>query len=204
MDRRQGSARRRFSATVTRRRGLLAGPARRAGLGDRGAELRGGGGAEDQGALRMAFRDDIYTQRQLERWTRPDAHHFVRADWRRSASSTSNLAAVFGLYERKYREDQLRDHGRFAYEGRDKPRRVQLASSESGSLGPKSKLAVTVDGNASFGATIDAAKQLYAAGNNSYQRCLNLCYPILERFSRPGSDINTFDFHKCMNACLGK
>ena len=43
-----------------------------------------------------------------------------------------------------------------------------------------------------------------AAGPGGYQRCLDLCYPLLERFLRPGSDLNTWDFHKCMNACLGR
>jgi hypothetical protein len=36
-----------------------------------------------------------------------------------------------------------------------------------------------------------------------YQKCLNICYPILERPKRPGSDINKYDFHRCMSACLG-
>jgi hypothetical protein len=31
-----------------------------------------------------------------------------------------------------------------------------------------------------------------------------LCYPILGRFQIPGSDRNTWDFQKCMNACMGK
>ena len=86
----------------------------------------------------MAFRDDIYTQHQLKRWMRPDAHHFVRADWRQNVLPQSGLAAVFALYERKYREDQLReDNGRFAYEGRDKRPHVRLAASELTPFGPK-------------------------------------------------------------------
>ena len=49
---------------------------------------------------------------------RPDAHHFVRPDWRRHVKPGSDLASVFELYERKYRQDQLRDdHGRWTDEG---------------------------------------------------------------------------------------
>lgn len=89
---------------------------------------------------------DAYTEQQLKRWMRPDAHHFVRPDWRQCVSPKSSVAAVFELYERKYRDDQLRDdHGRFAYEGRYKPGRVRLAASEMGPLGPKSKWAIAVE-----------------------------------------------------------
>ena len=41
-------------------------------------------------------------------------------------------------------------------------------------------------------------------GPDAYGRCLNLCYHLLERWQPPGSDRNQWDFHKCMNACLGK
>ena len=61
------------------------------------------------------------------------------------------------------------------------------------------------------GATIDVqsivatARRLnVAAAPDAYQRCLDLCYPLLERFEPPWSDRNTWDFHKCMNACLGR
>jgi len=51
---------------------------------------------------------------------------------------------------------------------------------------------------------ISFARRITAAGSPlDYQRCLNLCYPLLERRQRPGSDRNMWDFHKCMNACLG-
>jgi hypothetical protein len=47
------------------------------------------------------------------------------------------------------------------------------------------------------------ARRIAAAGNPlDYQRCLNLCYPLLERLQHPASDRNTWDFHKCMNQCL--
>lgn len=89
---------------------------------------------------------DAYTEHQLKRWIRPDAHHFVRADWQRYVQSASDLTSVFALYEQKYRADQLRDdHGRFAYEGRDKPSRVRLASSGAGPLGPRSRLLLALE-----------------------------------------------------------
>ena len=43
-----------------------------------------------------------------------------------------------------------------------------------------------------------------AGGSADWQACIELCYPLLERPSHPSSDRNTWDFHKCMNACLGK
>lgn len=52
---------------------------------------------------------------------------------------------------------------------------------------------------------VEMAKRLnLAAGPDAYQRCLDLCCPVLERRQSPGSDRNTWDFHKCMNACLGR
>lgn len=54
-------------------------------------------------------------------------------------------------------------------------------------------------------AIISAAGQLnLSSRSDGYQRCLDLCYPLLERFQPPGSDRNTRDFHKCMNICLGE
>jgi hypothetical protein len=50
---------------------------------------------------------------------------------------------------------------------------------------------------------LSRARRVTAAGGKlSYQRCLDLCYPLLERFKPPGSDRNKWDFHKCMDACL--
>jgi hypothetical protein len=52
---------------------------------------------------------------------------------------------------------------------------------------------------------VEMAKRLnLAARPDAYQRCLDLCYRLLERPQSPGSDRNTWDFHKCMNACLGR
>jgi len=47
-----------------------------------------------------------------------------------------------------------------------------------------------------------ARRQRLARNPLNYQRCLDLGYPLLERRQRAGSDRNTWDFHKCMNACL--
>ena len=56
----------------------------------------------------MAFRNDTFTQHQLKRWTRPDAHHFVRADWRRQVRPGFEGDHPFALYERKYDPNQAR------------------------------------------------------------------------------------------------
>jgi hypothetical protein len=56
-------------------------------------------------------------EREIRRWARPDAHLFVRPDWRRFVKPGSDAAMVFEIYERKFRVDQLRDwRGRFADE----------------------------------------------------------------------------------------
>jgi hypothetical protein len=67
-------------------------------------------------------------------------------------------------------------------------------SKESGSLGSDEMVA----------SILAAAQRLAVAGPGNYQRCLNLCYPLLERFQRPGSDANEYAFRRCMNACLGR
>ncbi len=48
-----------------------------------------------------------YLTRQRDRWTRPNAHLFVRPDWRRFASQDED-DHPFALYEQKYRSDQPR------------------------------------------------------------------------------------------------
>lgn len=59
------------------------------------------------------------------------------------------------------------------------------------------------DGSRSPQGIIAIARRMnLAARPDAYQRCLDLCYPLLERRQAPGSDRNTWDFHKCMNACL--
>lgn len=51
---------------------------------------------------------------------------------------------------------------------------------------------------------LDSVLRRLAAGPKSYPRCLDICFPLLERFQRPGSDRSQWDFHRCMNACLGR
>lgn len=48
-----------------------------------------------------------YLTRQLDRWTRPNAHLFVRPDWRRFAPR-ADAEHPFARYEQKYRPDQPR------------------------------------------------------------------------------------------------
>jgi hypothetical protein len=56
----------------------------------------------------MAPIKEEYLDRELKRWARPDAQNFVRPDWRRHVKPGSEAAAVFEIYERKYRADQVR------------------------------------------------------------------------------------------------
>jgi hypothetical protein len=41
-----------------------------------------------------------------------------------------------------------------------------------------------------------------AARPDRYPMCLDLCYPLLERYQPPWSDRNENDFHSCMRRCL--
>ena len=47
-------------------------------------------------------------EHELRRWMRPDAHRFISPTWRRVVQPGSEAAAIFGLYEAKYRPDQPR------------------------------------------------------------------------------------------------
>jgi len=59
------------------------------------------------------------------------------------------------------------------------------------------------EAGATLTSIIAVARRIASAGSPlDYQRCLNLCYPLLERQQHPASDRNTWDFHKCMNECL--
>jgi hypothetical protein len=66
---------------------------------------------------------DPYSERQLKRWTRPDAHRFIRPDWRRFVVPGSDLARLYEDIERKYSPNQPRvpagssDGGQWTSEG---------------------------------------------------------------------------------------
>ncbi len=47
-------------------------------------------------------------ERELLRGMRPDAHRYIRADWRRQVKPGSDLWALYERFERKYSPDQAR------------------------------------------------------------------------------------------------
>jgi hypothetical protein len=112
-------------------------------------------------------------------------------------------------------EIALRNHDRALKAGyrSDQPR-VSAGSSDggqwtSGGGGVNADAGSDVDFNTDVDADVQRilalARRLAASGNAmSYQMCLNRCYPLLERLKPPGSDRNTWDFIKCMNACMGR
>jgi hypothetical protein len=72
---------------------------------------------------------------------------------------------------------------------------------KGGQFRPKDSAANASDQQAKTGSDLQSiiatAKRLnLAARPDAYQMCLDLCYPLLERRQPPGSDFNTFDFHK--------
>jgi hypothetical protein len=80
---------------------------------------------------------------------------------------------------------------------------------KGGQFRPKDGAVNASDQQAETGSDVQSiiatAKRLkLAARPDAYQRGLDPCYPLLERRQPPGSDFNTFDFHKCMSACLAR
>ena len=66
----------------------------------------------------MSAFKNAYIEHQIKRWMAPNAHHFMRSDWRRYVKPGSDLWSVYEFYEGKYRPDQLRDdRGRWTDEG---------------------------------------------------------------------------------------
>jgi hypothetical protein len=182
----------------------------------------------------MPLINDPQTEHQLQRWMRPDAHRYIRPDWRRFWNAGHENDPLYRFYEsveRKFSPDQPRvpagssDGGQWtsdgggagggpspgstrteptAGSGRNDPRVLSDVTPDNFSK-PGTRLAAN-DQSSGYPANtptiLERAKQIAASGNASYQKCLDLCYPILERFKLPGRDFNTFDFHKCMNACF--
>jgi hypothetical protein len=56
----------------------------------------------------MSQFQSAYFAHELKRWMRPDAHNFIRPDWRRFVQAGSELAALYESAERKYSPDQPR------------------------------------------------------------------------------------------------
>jgi hypothetical protein len=113
---------------------------------------------------------------------------------------------------RKYREDQPRVP---AGSGRESGRWTDGQSTSDGGEGagkdqsdaasndPTDRLSRSTDPEVQK--ILALARQLRLAGGpQDYQKCLDFCYPLLERPLPRSSDRNTFDFHKCMNLCLGR
>jgi hypothetical protein len=105
-------------------------------------------------------------------------------------------------------EAKLRDLERAVKAGFDPSQpRVPAGSADGGQWtggGGETNAGPSTASGSTLEKIVALARRITAAGSPlDYQRCLNLCYPLLERRQRPGSDRNTWDFHKCMNACLG-
>jgi len=130
------------------------------------------------------FPDD--TQRMLR----------ARLGWITACCNFETAARRFESVRRKYSPDQPRVPA-------GNPGGGQWSADDGQSARPD---ALTPDGDDDTLVTeiLRKAKNLnLTASPADYQKCLNICYPILERPKPPWSDRNKYDFHKCMNACLG-
>lgn len=86
-----------------------------------------------------------YLEHELKRWMRPDAHHFVRPDWRRHVTPGSDLAAVFALYENKYSPDQPRDdQGRWTSGGGGAEGKPSSSTTEAEPVAENSRISAQV------------------------------------------------------------
>ena len=56
----------------------------------------------------MSVFKNAYLESEIKRWMAPNAHLFVRPDWRRHVTPGSDLSSVFALYEQKYSPEQPR------------------------------------------------------------------------------------------------
>lgn len=158
--------------------------------------------------------NSAYLEHQLKRWMRPDAHHFVRPDWRRFVRPEFQDGHPFALYERKYNPEQprvpagSREGGQWLSGGGGSGSAENSSSAVSNDTqneGNTANAGVANGGSADVEEILNMAKQISASGySTSYLRCLDICSPILERPQPPGVDFNKWDFHRCMNACMGK
>jgi hypothetical protein len=143
-----------------------------------------------------------------------EAHvQYTRPEWRADYAAFEVAARRFEMCRRKYNPAQPRDViGRWAdiagIGGSVSGSPIQsLATMQFGDLrGRRVRFAEAPKegGDSVVAEVLRKAKSLnLTASPADYQKCLNICYPILERPKRPGSDINKYDFHRCMSACLG-
>jgi hypothetical protein len=131
----------------------------------------------------MSHASDLFDAHQRARFMRPDAARWLRPD-------AARWLSPLHPDELKYSPDQPRD---------ERGRWTDGASS-GGATGEAEESA----GDTLVQDILAKAQQLKFTGSPAdYRRCVNLCYPILERLSPRWSDRNYWDFQKCMNACLG-
>jgi hypothetical protein len=127
----------------------------------------------------MIRNNDAFDAHQRARFMRPDAGRWLRADAARWLKPPHPD-------KQKYSPSQPRDErGRWTDAGNDK-------GMENG------------DDSAFVQDVLAKVRKLsLMASPADWRRCVNLFYPILERFSSPGSDVRYWDYQKCLNACLG-
>lgn len=141
---------------------------------------------------------------ELRRWMPPDWRRF----WKRGHENDP-LYREMERVERKFSPDQprvpagAREGGQWA-SGNGQGRSSDPSQAGSGAQVLDRGRGASSSADAVVQSFIEKAKRLAAGGKSAYERCSDLCYPILERFQPVGSDRNTFDFFKCLNACLGK
>jgi hypothetical protein len=126
--------------------------------------------------------------------------NWIRLQWHLSAAAVEQSAKrIADLLRAKYDPDQprvpagSREGGRWTTNGG-----MENWSEGNGGEGDANEGAATAE------SILRLAPQLAAAGA-SMNRCIEMCHRLLERFQPRGTiNINTWDFVRCLNACLGK
>jgi hypothetical protein len=133
--------------------------------------------------------------------TRRNRVRVLEASWQASAK----LCRIGWLARAAVVEDKLHELGRVLFKAGFDPSqpRVPAGNPDGGRWTGTGGTSETTGGPVTLERIVALARRITTAGSPlDYQRCLNLCYPLLERPQHPASDRNMWDFHKCMNACL--
>ena len=123
------------------------------------------------------------------------------ASWQASAK----LRRIISITRAAIVEHKLRQLERVVTKAGFDPNqpRVPAGVADGGQWTSTGGTSETTNGSATLAKIVAVARRITIAGSPlNYQRCLDLCYPLLERSQHPAGDRNMWDFHRCMNACL--
>lgn len=133
-------------------------------------------------------------EHEFKRWMRPDAHRFIRSDWRRFVAPGSELWALYELIEYKYSPDQPRvprgqsEGGQWTAEGTADSAESSLTTGDTGdgandlttseNSGDDANGSTTTE-DSGDGADNSSTIELSAAGHHKVPKGVYEKYPLL-------------------------